>query len=415
MAVDFDLETSGIENWQRDQGWKVKDPFVHVTDPSLFVGLDDILIKLYHFAAMGKNYAAIYGHYGFGKTMVLKKLAQECSKKYNVIFFEDSSNLDNITSKIKSIAGNRVLRILGLQKINAYDFEKVNKLVGKRTILIFDEAHAMDEKTFSYLRSLSEAGTVFSVVFAGKPELVKPKDDKGMPQYLLDRLDLSEGLRPLDYDEAMNLVKKRVETLAVSNEYLFTDNAILLIAEKTHYVPREILEACSKFVDFAVQRKMHKIDDKTVEKNWGGVVREASAKPLSVAIEKPRAEKKKTYEAMTEKTFEEKRPKTAVHKKESYSVDKEQFIRTLSPLQARIIEYLFKNEGKTAPEVATGVSDKYDTVRHMLKRLQGKYDEPNNRKEIKDLFPLITEKKNSYGRGYVYGLSTQTRKIMSLD
>lgn len=79
------------------------------------------------------------------------------------------------------------------------------------------------------------------------------------------------------------------------------------------------------------------------------------------------------------------------------------------------MEYLFENEPKTSPEIASGISDKYDTVRHMLKRLQGKYGEKESRKEISELFPLVYERKNPNGKGYVYGLDTQTRKIMSLD
>jgi type II secretory pathway predicted ATPase ExeA len=414
MAVDFELETSKIEKWQKDQGWKVKDPFIHITDPFLFVGFDDILTKLYHFATMGRNYAAIYGHYGFGKTVLLKKFAYECSKKYNALFFEDSISLDLVINRIKSIAGNRILRLLGLQMINGYDFVNLNEMVGRKTILIFDEAHSLDNKIFAYLRSLSEAGTVFSVVFGGKPELIKPVGGIGMPQYILDRLDFSEGLRPLNYDESLNLVKRRVELVAISRQYLLTDNAILLIAENTRYVPRELLEACSKFVDFAIHKELHKIDDKVVEKNWNLVVRRASTKSPIVTTEKPR--KGRARRTVIKRPFGGRSKETKIsHREESYSIDRERFIQALSPLQARIIEYLFKNEERTAPEIAKGVSDKYDTVRHMLRRLQGKYDEPNNRMEIKDLFPLITEKKNPNGRGYIYSLSSQVRKIMSLD
>ena len=105
-------------------------------------------------------------------------------------------------------------------------------------------------------------------------------------------------------------------------------------------------------------------------------------------------------------------PKT---QKKAYSIDKQIFLGKLSPLQVKIIGHLFENEPKTAPEIAVGIADKYDTVRHMLKRLQGKYGEKELRKEISELFPLVYEKKNPGGKGYVYGLESQVRKIMSLD
>ena len=94
--VNFDTENERIEKWQKVQAWEVKDPFTHLTSAELFVGFDEILKKLYRFTSMEKNYAVIYGHYGFGKTALIKKAANDFSKKYNVILFEDSPSIERI-------------------------------------------------------------------------------------------------------------------------------------------------------------------------------------------------------------------------------------------------------------------------------------------------------------------------------
>jgi DNA-binding MarR family transcriptional regulator len=116
-----------------------------------------------------------------------------------------------------------------------------------------------------------------------------------------------------------------------------------------------------------------------------------------------------TFERMMEGTAAQHVPR------QSYDVVREGFLRELSPLQKTIVLYLFDEEPKTAPEIAEGIDNKYDTVRHMLKRLQGKYNEADSKPKIKDLYPLVEEKENPVGRGYIYSLSVQTRKILSVD
>lgn len=406
MVVDFEQESAHIEKWQNEQGWKIRNPFVHITDPKLFVGFDDILKKLYRFAAMGKNYAVVYGQYGYGKTAVVKKIANEFQKKYNIILFEDVPDREYIAKRLKSLCGGKLLRKLTRKDIDTFDYVAFNKLIKNRTILIFDEAHSIDEKVFSYIRSLSENGTTFTTIFAGKPEVISK--EAGLPQYLLDRLELLEGLRPFDENESIELVKKRVQVLAESDNYLFTDKAIKLIGEKSRHIPREILENCSKYVDFSIQEGIHKVDERIIENTFKYVGKETSI-PIYEIQEMPE-ERIGTLERMMEGEVP-----VFVPRASAYNIEKQIFLGELSPLQKRIVIYVFKNEPKTAPEIAMGLSDKYDTVRHMLKRLQGKYGEKDVKKKISDLFPLVDERENPSGRGYVYSLSTQVRKIMSLD
>lgn len=419
--VDFTAENERIENWQRVQAWEVKDPFTHLTSAELFVGFDDLLKKLYRFAAMEKDYAVIYGHYGFGKTALIKKAANDFSKKYNVVIFEDTPSIERISGKLNSLASGSFLRKLTGKKIDAHDYSILNKKIKKHTVLIFDEAHSLPERSFSYIRNLTESGKTFSIIFAGKPELMDRQ--RGIPQYLIDRLELSEGLRPLDKKEALDLVKTRIEVLSKSKSYLFTDDAIKEIAEKSKYIPRDMLENCSKFLEYAIIEDKHEITKKDVENKFEYVAKEVAVPDYSFPtiiektkkIEEPAIDEeeeywqKPTYERMMEGNI----PKPISG--EEYNIMKIEFLGELSPLQTEIIEYLFKNEPKTSQDIAKAIDNSYDTVRHMVKRLQGKYNEPESKKKIKNLYPLVERKKNPKGRGYIFFLSTQARKIMSKD
>ncbi|NYZ80089.1 AAA family ATPase [Candidatus Micrarchaeota archaeon] len=426
--VNFEHENELIAAWQTEQRWSVRDPFTHMNDPELFVGFDDLLKKLYMFAALGKNYAVVYGQYGYGKTALIKKIASDLRKKHNVVLFEDAPEKEYVAEKIRNLCSGKLMRALTLRKIDSHDYTSFNKLVKRHTILIFDEAHSIDEKVFSYARSLSENGTTFSVIFAGKPELVMGK--RVLPQYLLDRLELSEGLQPLSENESVELIKKRVEGLTKSTNYLFTEDAMKKIARNSRFIPREILETCSKLVEYAIKNNAHEITEKDVERNAHYPVRPQIpvhitpalsiqetpvldvptaeiAMPEEIAESIPE-EKVNTYERLMEGS-------AAVYKGGAHNITRDEFLRELSPLQKKILVYLFRNEPKSSKELSETIDGTYDTIRHMMKRLQGKYGEPDSKPKIIGLYPLIEERVNPDGRGFVYSLTIQTRKVMSTD
>ena len=121
--VDFIQEKDKIDNWQSTQGWKIEDPFTHLTDAELFVGSDELLKKFYHFAVLGKNYAVVYGQYGYGKTALLKKLATEYSKQYNVVMFEDVADREYVAEKIQRLCSGKLLRKITFKKIDSHDYK----------------------------------------------------------------------------------------------------------------------------------------------------------------------------------------------------------------------------------------------------------------------------------------------------
>ena len=438
---NFEKETEKIEEWQRVQAWEVKDPFTHITDAELFIGFNDLLKKIYLFAGLEKNYGVVYGHYGFGKTTLIKKVAKDFSKKYNVLLFEDAPSIERIAEKLNKLAASSFFDKILKKKIDAHDYSSFNKKIKKHTVLIFDEAHSISEEVFSYIRNLTESGKTFSVLFTGKPELMDK--EKGLPQYLIDRLEFSEGLRPLTEKESVELIKKRVEVLAKSRAYLFTNEAILEIARRSGFVPRDLLENCSKFLEYAIKNNKHEITLKDVEKKYEYVAKEAGVMNYSFEKDVLKNEKKRSKES--EKLTQEKEDRLSeeevyvpVDEEEEYwkkptyermmegltpkpvpgieyNIMKDEFLDELSPLQKEIVSYLFENEPKSAQEIAKAIDNSYDTVRHMLKRLQGKYNEPESKKKIKGMYPLVEAKKNPKKRGYIYFLSSRTRKVMSKD
>ena len=378
-----------IENWQKKQGWSHTDPFTHSTDVKLFTGFEDILKKSYMFLDMGQNYAAIYGDYGFGKTMLLKKLCNTLEWKYNFIYFEEPVDREEIHAEImKKGKLNFINRILH-GKPGIKDYKKLGDIIDKRTVLVFDEAHSLKEETFSYLRNLSENSNKFSIIFGGKPDLVSMESEKRMPQYLVDRLKLSLGIRVMTDEEAVDLIKRRVEIMAESNSYLFTEEAMKYLAHKSKYIPREILENASSFVEYAIERDIHQIKEEDIERKFFYVTRKEQ-------------EPSRTYMVMSQEAKGE-------------VVDRVLLLKQLSPLQTRIIEILFKKGQLSTPEIAEQLREESSTIRHMMHRLQGKYDELRLRPGISHLYPLVRGENIRGVRGNTFTLTAQTRKVMSTD
>ncbi|RLG22019.1 hypothetical protein DRN74_01240 [Candidatus Micrarchaeota archaeon] len=378
-----------IESWRKEQGWACSDPFIHSTDVRLFTGFEDILEKIYMFIEMGQNYAVLYGDYGFGKTMILKKICHDLLWKYNIVYFEEPVSRDEIYKELlKNCSLGFFSRLLG-KKPGIKDYEKLGNCIEKRTVLVFDEAHSLNEAAFSYLRSLSENSNKFSIIFAGKPEIISMESEKRLPQYLIDRLKLSLPLRVMTDSEAVELIKKRVRFLADSENYLFDDDAIKYLAHKSKYVPREILENASSFVEYAIERGIHRIDVELIERKFTYVTRKQE-------------EVSQTY-------------LTLVQEAKAEVLDRNTFLKELSPLQRRIVEALFKHGKMSTPMLAELLGEDSATIRHMMHRLQGKYDELRLRPRIAHLYPLVIAESVKGVRGNVFSLTHQARKVLSTD
>ena len=378
-----------IDTWKKKQGWSTTDPFIHNTNPRLFTGFEDILKKLYILIDMGQNYGAIYGDYGYGKTMILKKTVQDLKDKYNVTYFEEPVTREQIAESLISYCKIGLFAKLRGKIPKTNDYTRFNTLIDKRTVLIFDEAHSLSEDTYSYLRNLSENGTIFTIIFAGKPDIVSLESENRMPQYLLDRLKLSQPIRSMNKKEAAELIKKRVKILAGSENHLFTDEAIELITRKSRYTPREILENASNLVQYAIEKDTHQIDEDTIERKF-------------YHLTKKQPETSDTYAIIT-------------HEAKAEPINKDTFLKELSPLQSRIIETLFRKGPLSTPKIAEELREENATIRHMMHRLQGKYDEIKTRQRIAHLYPLVRSESVQGVRGNIFTLTTQTKKTLSTD
>jgi general secretion pathway protein A len=248
-----------------------KFPFENVPDPDFFYlskiheeGLD----RLIYAAKMRKGGAMLSGDIGCGKTTLTKVYVQKLSEEHfdiGLIINPKLEPLEFLQEVLYQLgvpdvpdSKRECLRLLS-EKMNE------NAKAKKNTLLIVDEAQALDESGFEEVRLLLNnqvnGGYGMNVVLVGQPELRgKIKDMEQLDQ----RIAIKYHLTPFDQEDTARYITFRQEK-AGAKKSVFTSVAVERIYEITEGVPRKINNLCdlSLLVGFSKNGKM--IDPQIIE------------------------------------------------------------------------------------------------------------------------------------------------------
>jgi len=119
--------------------------------------------------------------------------------------------------------------------------------IGRRVVVIIDEAQNLDANVLETVRLLSDFETpeakLLHIILVGQPELAKQLGRPEMSQ-LLQRIPMMNFLRPLQPEEVTQYVDHRLRVAGYSGPQLFTTSALERIAELSSGVPRKINRIC---------------------------------------------------------------------------------------------------------------------------------------------------------------------------
>jgi type II secretory pathway predicted ATPase ExeA len=255
-----------LEHW----GFE-KFPFENVPDPDFFYlskTHEEGLSRLIYAAKRRKGGAVLSGDIGCGKTTLTKVYVQKLSAdKFDIgliinpkleplEFLQEALYQLGMTDAPDSKGG--CLRLLN-EKMTE------NAKAQRETLLIVDEAHALDESGFEEVRLLLNSqvngGYPINVVLVGQPELRgKIKDMEQLEQ----RIAIKYHLTPFDQEDTARYITFRQEK-AGAKKSVFTSVAVERIYEITEGVPRKINNLCdlSLLVGFSKNGKM--IDPQIIE------------------------------------------------------------------------------------------------------------------------------------------------------
>jgi type II secretory pathway predicted ATPase ExeA len=252
-----------LEYWGYD-----KFPFENVPDPDFFYlskTHEEGLTRLVYAANMKKGGAVLSGDIGCGKTTLTKVYIQKLSAERFDIGLIINPNLEPLEFLQEVVYQLGVRDVPDSKRGCLRSLEEKmteNAKAYKETLLIVDEAQALDESGFEEVRLLlnSQVNGRFpiNVVLVGQPELRhKIKDMEQLEQ----RIAIKYHLTPFDQDDTARYVTFRHEK-AGGKGNVFTPEAMERIYEITGGVPRKINNLCdlSLLIGFSKNEKLIDLD-----------------------------------------------------------------------------------------------------------------------------------------------------------
>jgi type II secretory pathway predicted ATPase ExeA len=139
--------------------------------------------------------------------------------------------------------------------------------LGRRFMLVVDEAQNLDDKSLEALRLLSNFETpcmkLMQIVIAGQMQLAERLARPSMEQ-LRQRISLFIQMRPLSAGETNAYIDHRLRVAGYSGPSLFTVGARSLIAEHSGGIPRKINNLCFNAMSLAYALHSEEIHSKMV-------------------------------------------------------------------------------------------------------------------------------------------------------
>lgn len=237
--------------------WNLKEkPFENTPDPK-FIYYDsqhkEGISRLLYAVREQKGAALLTGIFGCGKTLLAKTLLKELSKEVYKTAFIANPKLESV-ELIMTIAGR-----LGATDLPTKRTEVLTNVVldtlstilennfkdGKKTVVIIDEAHVIQDKdVWEEIRLLlnfqTENNFLINMLFLGQPELREIIErNKQLSQRIAIRCHLSH----LSSQETHEYIRHRLGIAGRLDE-IFQEPAIRMIFEHSGGIPRRINHLC---------------------------------------------------------------------------------------------------------------------------------------------------------------------------
>lgn len=293
--------------WTEFYGWN-ENPFSIKINTNL-VGVEDEKRMLLEYISSG-DICFLTGASGVGKSSLLKWIERNL-KKFNIVYVsaEDVDNTFKFSEKLK------IKRNILHKMFNKYP---------DNTVLLLDEFQAINNELITALKLHWDQDHIRSIVIAQVDDSLTNFSD-ALKERIGGRIIKLKGLNKSDIYDLIQL--------RTSGKSPFEKETVELIAEKSNFIPRRVLESCERLcIEFAGKKEVINAFD--AEQVLGNRITEVKPKVL---VEK------------------------AVKKKEDIS-------RRFSPMQYSIIRLLIEQE-RTAKDLGLQLQTTEGSVGKQLSKL----------------------------------------------
>jgi general secretion pathway protein A len=226
-------------------------PFSILPDPDLVYWgrVHRLAFTMLEFGVLNNaGFTVITGDVGAGKTTLVRCLLRKLdAKSLNIgVISNTPQGREELLQWIMVAFDQPFEGSTPVMLRNFQDFLRAQYAVGRRTILIVDEAQNLGDDALEGLRMLSNINVdkqqFLQLILIGQPQL---KDILSKPQLLqfAQRVSSDFHLKPLAKNEVGNYIGYRLGAVG-SRPNLFSDDACSMIAEASGGVPRVINVLC---------------------------------------------------------------------------------------------------------------------------------------------------------------------------
>lgn len=244
-------------------------PFQLSPDPNFFYGSKGhkrAMSYLEYGLHQGEGFIVITGEVGAGKTTLVRHLFKKLQGE-NLVAAQLVSTQLEADDMLRMVAAAFGLpheennKATLLKRLENFLLNCQN--LGKRALLIVDEAQNLSPRAVEELRMLSnfqsQEKSLLQSFLLGQPEFRYTMASEGMQQ-LRQRVTASYHLGPMDQQETKEYIEHRMRTVGWNHDPNFTNEAFAAIYEYAAGIPRKINTLCDRLLLMGYLEEMHQID-----------------------------------------------------------------------------------------------------------------------------------------------------------
>src|SRR6266849_1976629 len=250
-----------------------EEPFGVTPDPRflyLSAAHREALASLYYGIEANRGFLGLIARPGMGKTTILFHLLEKfrATARTAFLFQTQCDSREFMRFLLAELGYEGTTRDL-VQMHDEFNKRLLQEAaIGRRLIVVIDEAQNLEPEVLETLRLLSNFETpqakLMHIILAGQPALAQKLGSPGLAQ-LRQRVSIVQGLAPLPAWEVKNYVEHRLRIAGYRGNPIFTTEAYDSIATATEGIPRNVNNFCFNALSLACALRKRTVDAEVVK------------------------------------------------------------------------------------------------------------------------------------------------------